>query len=72
MKDIDIQSLARDLASYRRAKELTLCQMAGWCLVSRATLSRIERGGMPGLHAYLKLCKAMGVSADFYYKQKPK
>jgi len=45
----------------RRAKHVSLRAAAVWARVSYATLSRVERGGIPDLMTFLKICQWLSI-----------
>jgi len=64
---INIERLASELKARRGklglrivAKEIT----GKFGEVSASTLSRVEQGGIPDLHTFLRLCRWLGISAD--------
>lgn len=69
----DIQdSLARRLADLRKARAWSLDDLAGYSGISRATLSRIERGDTSPTAAVLgQLAKAFGLSMADLFGQGP-
>lgn len=59
----------KDFSSTLRRKRgnLPLRQVEQESGVSIATLSRLEKGGEPDFTTYVKLCRWMGVSLDYFF-----
>jgi transcriptional regulator with XRE-family HTH domain len=68
MQSINIQSLAQMIKSKRGDRGLreTAKEIGD---VSVSTLSRVENGNLPDIDTYMKLCKWLDVSVDFFATQ---
>lgn len=68
MHSIDIDALSAMIKSKRANRGLREVskEIGG---VSVSTLSRVENGNLPDIDTYLKICKWLEVSIDFFAKQ---
>lgn len=67
-QQLDIDKLSTALKSKREALKLGLRAAADQIGISFPTLSRIEKGNVPDLETYLKLCDWMKVNSEEYIK----
>jgi transcriptional regulator with XRE-family HTH domain len=68
MQSINIQSLSQMIKSKRSDRGLreTAKEIGD---ISVSTLSRVENGNLPDIDTYMKLCKWLNVSVDFFAKE---
>jgi transcriptional regulator with XRE-family HTH domain len=72
--DIDTDALAKAIfekrsGGNRRTPEKALREIAAIIGVSAPTLSRIERGAMPDLATYVKICEWLKVPLEKFVKR---
>ena len=70
MQSINIQSLSQMIKSKRGDRGLreTAKEIGD---ISVSTLSRVENGNLPDIDTYIKLCKWLDVSIDFFTTDTP-
>jgi transcriptional regulator with XRE-family HTH domain len=70
MQSINIQSLSQMIKSKRGERGLreTAKEIGD---ISVSTLSRVENGNLPDIDTYIKLCKWLNVSIDFFTADTP-
>ncbi|MFN8288974.1 MAG: helix-turn-helix transcriptional regulator [Chitinophagaceae bacterium] len=64
MHSINIDALSKMIKSKRSDRGLR--EVAKEIGISLSTLSRVENGNLPDIDSYMKLCKWLEVSVDFF------
>jgi transcriptional regulator with XRE-family HTH domain len=65
--EINISALGEAIQRQREAKKLTVRAAAEQMdSVSASTLSRIERGSLPDLDTYMRICRWLGVDPAYF------
>jgi len=64
MHSINIDALSKMIKSKRSDKGLR--EVANEIGISLSTLSRVENGNLPDIDSYMKLCKWLEVSIEFF------
>jgi len=64
MHSINIDALSKMIQSKRGGRGLR--EVAKEVGISVSTLSRVENGNLPDIDSYLKICKWLDVSIDFF------
>lgn len=65
--EIDIARLAEMIVQHRKALGVGVREAAGQIGgVSASTLSRVERGNLPDLDSYMRLCRWLDVSPTYF------
>lgn len=67
MDAIDMQALGKRLITARQARQMTQEKLAEAADLHRPTLAALERGRKPHIRGdtLYRLCKALGISADY-------